>query len=308
MIGPSQPISASSSACTASALVPTTTRGRSSSSGRYSPSSCSRIRSCSAGDTPSSWARSTMMHITRARSTWRRNWCPSPRPSLAPSISPGMSATTKSVSSSSLHDAEVRLERRERIVGDLRLGRRDHADERRLADVREADERDVGHQAKFETQPVLLAVLALLGEAGGAPLVRQELGVAATTPAPGRGEPPIAVVDEFGEQLAGVEVEHRGADRHVDLEGLAATAVEILALAVDTALGAAVRVVPKGEERRHVVVGDQPDAAAVAAVAAVRAAHRDRAFTSEADATGAAIAAACVQLALVDELGHRRQG
>ncbi len=66
------------------------------------------------GETPSSCARSTMMHITRARSTWRRNWWPSPRPSLAPSIRPGMSATTKSVSSSRLHHAEVRFERRER--------------------------------------------------------------------------------------------------------------------------------------------------------------------------------------------------
>ena len=62
-------------------------------------------------------------------------------------------------------DAEVRLERRERVVGDLRLGRRDHADQRALADVGEADEGDVGHQLQLELEPALLAVLALLGEA-----------------------------------------------------------------------------------------------------------------------------------------------
>ena len=58
-----------------------------------------------------------------------------------------MSATTNSVVVVEAHDAEVRLERRERVVGDLRLGRRDHADQRALADVREADEGDVGHAA-----------------------------------------------------------------------------------------------------------------------------------------------------------------
>ncbi len=174
------------------------------------------------------------------------------------------------------HHTEVRLERRERIVGDLRLRCRDHADERRLADVREPDERDVGHQAEFEPQPALLTVLALLGEARCATLVRQELGVAAAAAAACSGEPPVAVVDEFGEQFTGVQVEHDGAHRHVDLERLTAAAVQVLALAVDAVVGAAVRVVTEREQRRHVVVGDQPDVAAVAAVAAVRAAHRDR--------------------------------
>ena len=61
-----------------------------------------------------------------------------------------MSATTNSVSLSSAHDTEVRLERGERVVGDLRLGRADDADERALADVREPDERDVGHQLQLE--------------------------------------------------------------------------------------------------------------------------------------------------------------
>ena len=147
-------------------------------------------------------ARSTSRHSTRARSMWRRNWWPRPRPSLAPSISPGMSATTKSVSSSRLHDAEVRLERGERVVGDLRLGRRDDADQRALADVGEADERDVGHQLELELEPALLAVLALLGERGRAALVGQELGVAAAAAPAGGGEPAVAVVEQVGEHLA----------------------------------------------------------------------------------------------------------
>ena len=72
------------------------------------------------------------------------------------------------------HDAEVRLERGERVVGDLRLRRAHRRDQRGLPGVREADERGVGEQLHLEAEPVLLAVLALLGEARRAPRVRQE--------------------------------------------------------------------------------------------------------------------------------------
>ena len=73
---------------------------------------------------------------------------------------------------------------------------------------------------------------------------------------------------------------------------------------MDAVVGPTVRVVAERQQRRHVVVGDEPDVAAVAAVAAVRAAHGDGALTAEADAARAAVTAASVQLALVDELGH----
>ena len=116
------------------------------------------------------------------------------------------------------HDAEVRLERRERVVGDLRLGRRDHADQRALADVREPDERDVGHQLHLELEPALLAVLALLGEARRPALVGQELGVAAPAAPAGRGQPAVAVVQQLGEHLAAVQVLDDRALGHRDLE------------------------------------------------------------------------------------------
>ena len=224
------------------------------------------------------------MHSTRARSMWRRNWWPRPRPSLAPSMRPGMSATTNSVSVVDAHDAEVRLERGERVVGDLRLGRADHADQRALADVGEADERDVGHQLQLELQPALLAVLALLGERRLAAPVGEELRVAAPAAPAGRGEPAVAGVGEVGEQLAAVEVGDDRALGHLHLEGLTAAAVHVLALAVDAVLGAAVRVVPEADQRRDVAVGDEPHVAALAAVAAVRPAHRDGALTPERDA------------------------
>ena len=45
-----------------------------------------------------------------------------------------------------LDDAEARVERRERIIGDLGLGRRDRGEEGRFAGVRQADEAGVGDQ------------------------------------------------------------------------------------------------------------------------------------------------------------------
>ena len=81
-----------------------------------------------------------------------------------------------------------------------------------------------------------------------------------------------------------------------DLEVVAAAAVQVLALAVDAVAGPAVRVVAEREQRGDVVVGDQPHVAALAAVAAVRAALGDRALAPERDAAGAAVAAAHVEL------------
>src|SRR5262249_56452137 len=78
-------------------------------------------------------------------------------------------------------DTQVRLEGREGIVGDFRTGRADGRDERRLARVREAHEGGVGHETEVEAEPLLLAVLALLGEARRPARVRQEAGVAAPT-------------------------------------------------------------------------------------------------------------------------------
>ncbi len=47
-------------------------------------------------------------------------------------------------------DTEVRLQRRERIVGDLGLRGRHRTDEGRLADIGKADDGDVGHELEFK--------------------------------------------------------------------------------------------------------------------------------------------------------------
>ena len=99
-----------------------------------------------------------------------------------------------------------------------------------------------------------------------------------------------------------VERRHHRALGHGDDEVVPAGPVALLALPVGAVLGPAVRVVPEGEQRRHVAVGDEPDVAAVAAVAAVGPALGDVGLPAERHAAGAAVAAPDVHAHLVDEL------
>src|SRR5690606_17671840 len=94
-------------------------------------------------------------------------------------------------------------------------------------------------------------------------------GVAPPAPAALGGEEAVALVDEVGEDGA-VALLHLRADGDRHDEVLAPVAVTALALAVGAAAGGPVRVVLEGDQRRHVVVGDEPHVAARTAVAAVR--------------------------------------
>ena len=55
------------------------------------------------------------------------------------------------------HDAEARMQRREGIVGDLRLGRGDGGEEGRLAGIGQADEAGIGDQLEPQPDRLLLA-------------------------------------------------------------------------------------------------------------------------------------------------------
>ena len=157
-----------------------------------------------------------------------------------------MSATTNSVGTlaapaaraADADHAEVRLEGRERVVGDLRLGRGDPRDERGLAGVREADERHVGDELQLEVEPALLADLALLGEGRRAEAVREEAGVAPAPAPAARGEQAVAGMGQVGEHGA-VQGADDGAhgDRHDEVATVAAVAAA--AAAVGAVLGTA---------------------------------------------------------------------
>ena len=152
-------------------------------------------------------------------------------------MSPGTSATTKLRSSLERDDAEIRRERRERVVGDLRTRRRDARDQRRLAGVRESDQSDVGQQLQLQPEEPFFAGLARLGPPRRAVGGRDEARVAAAAAAAlarrARAGPPrsrsasrsrLAVARRF--------LEDQRADRHVDLEIVGRVAGAVRALPV----------------------------------------------------------------------------
>ena len=79
----------------------------------------------------------------------------------------------------------------------------------------------------------------------------------------------------------------------------------LLALPVGAVLGPAVRVVPEGEQRRHVPIGDEPHVPAVATVTPVGPAPGDVGLPAERHAPGAAVTTPEVHAHLVDELDTR---
>jgi len=203
------------------------------------------------------------------------------------------------------HDAEVRFERGERIVGDLRLCSGDDTDERRLARVRETDECDVGHQLQFELQPTLLAVFTLFGELRRTSTIRQEAGIAATALTTAGRLEARTVSREIREYLTGVHVAHDGALGNLDDQVLSPTPVQVLAHSVHAISCTTMRMVAEREQRCNVVIGFQPDRATVAAVTTIRSAESNRTLTTETHAASTAVATANVQLGFIDEGTHR---
>src|SRR4051812_14724629 len=111
------------------------------------------------------------------------------------------------------YDAEVWMQRGERILGDLRLGGGDERKQRRLAGVGQADDADIGDQLQPEPYPPLLALEARIGAArrtvgGGLEVRVTEAAVAAC------GETlALAEFGEIGDQRLVIVFEDLRADR-----------------------------------------------------------------------------------------------
>ena len=123
-----------------------------------------------------------------------------------------------------LDRAEHGLQRRERVVGDLRPRVREAGDERRLARVRQADERCVGEQLQMELDVALLAGQPDLGEARHLPCRRDEARVAAAA-AGRRARARRARRTCARSATISPSSEHLRPDRHVQLDVVAVGAV-----------------------------------------------------------------------------------
>jgi hypothetical protein len=205
------------------------------------------------------------------------------------------------ISSVQVHDAEVRLECRERVVRDLRRRSRDGGEQRRLAGVWQTDEPDVRDEPQLEPDPALLARLALLCVSRRLVCRGREVDVPQTATPPARGHDRLASRHEVRDQRACGIVVHGRARRDVEDQVVAGLAVPARALA--PAAGRRSKVVPVLEvaQGRLARVDAQLDRRAATAITAVGAAARHVRLTPEGRGSVAAVAGTERDLHAVEE-------
>ena len=170
-------------------------------------------------------------------------------------------------------DAEVGHERRERVVGDLGSGCREHRDERGLARGREPDQGDVGERLQLEDDVQRLAGLPEQGEAGSLAARRGEGLVAEPATAAAGDDVLGAMADEVDEDPAAAVLDDRALG-HGQHEVAAVGAVALVAGAGLAVGRVTVGVVVVVQQRRRLRVDAHDDRPTATAVAAVRAAER----------------------------------
>ena len=199
------------------------------------------------------------------------------------------------------HDAELRVQRGERIAGDLRLGGADRGQEGGLAGIGQADDAGVGDQ--FEAQPddALDRRLARIGVARRAVGRRLEARVAEAAIAAGEDDDALADRGEIGDQRLAVLLIDLRAGRDLEHRVLAVGAVPVLAHAVAAGFGLEVLLVAVVDQRVEPVDRLDHDVAAFAAVAAARPAELDELLAPERHAAVTARAGLDVDLGFVEE-------
>ena len=202
-----------------------------------------------------------------------------------------------------LDDAEIRMQRGERVVRDLRARCRDRGDQARLARRGVADERDVRDGLQLEQDIARPPGGSEQGEAGGLALGVGERGVAEAADAAGSDDEPHAGLDHVDERLAGHVLDDR-ADGNGQLERLTGRSGAVIAHSESAVAGRAVRRVVVRQQRRDLRIGDEHDVSAVTAVASVRTCQRLELLALHRNAAVAALAGRQVQRHPVDECDH----
>ncbi len=184
-----------------------------------------------------------------------------------------------------LHNAEVRDFGGERVVGDFRAGPRDAAEQRAFAGVGFTHQADIGDDFQLERNAARFAFFTAGMIARGLIGSRLEAGVAFTASAAPGADHGFAERGQVFQYVAVLGIHNDRAGRHFNDQILGVPAMTLFAAAVPSALGPPLLAMRECRERINARFGDQNDAAAVAAVAAVRSAARNILLAAKADAT-----------------------
>ena len=152
------------------------------------------------------------------------------------------------------HHAQVGLQRRERVVGNLGTRGGHAGDQRALAHRRHSDERRIGHELHLELDPQRFGGLAQLGKRRGAARRGDEVRVAPAASAALCHDDALTVAREVGDLLDRLhllveQADHCAAGNLEDHVG-AVGAVHALAAAMRPLLGLEVMLVAIVDERR----------------------------------------------------------
>src|SRR5215207_5882901 len=188
------------------------------------------------------------------------------------------------------------MQGRERIIGNLRLGRAHRGEEGRLAGIWQADDAAVGDQLQSQPDGSLLTRLPGIGVARRAIARALEMRVAEAAVAAVREHHLLADFGEIGEQCLAILLIDLRAGRHAQHGIAAARAMAILAHAAAAALGLEVLLETVIDQRVEAVNRARDHVAALAAVTAVWPAELDEFFTTERHAAVPAVAGTNVNL------------
>src|SRR6185369_1289462 len=151
----------------------------------------------------------------------------------------------------------MRLQRRERIVRDLRTRGRYSRDKCRLSRIRKTDESNVRQQLQLELKIQLLALASSLMIARRAIRRSREVRVAETAAAATRRQPAIAVVTKVVQQVACRNLKDLCSNWNANNQVFPCATRAIRSLAVQTARRDVARVVPQVQQRVQRIISDE---------------------------------------------------
>ncbi len=187
-------------------------------------------------------------------------------------------------------NTKIGYQRGKRIVRNLRASRRHRTDKGRLASIGHAQQTHVRQHLQLQPQVTQLALGTLGSLARGAIHRGFETGVAKTMkPALGHLEA-LAGVGQISQDLMGIHIDHRGADRNRQNQVLAFVAGTVAAGARLAILGLVFALEPVVDQRVQRLLGFQIYGTTIAPVAAIGATLGNVFFSPEAQAAVTALA------------------
>ena len=169
------------------------------------------------------------------------------------------------------HDAQVRLQRGERVGRHLGTRPAHGAHKRALPHVGEAQQPHVREHLELQYEVAPLARSALLGAPGSAVGRGREVLVPLAAPAAARDADAISEREQLGDAMAAAGVRDQRAERHAQHEIVGRSAIAVAPLAIFTTLGFVQGLALEIEQGGQAGIDLQPDAPAPTPIATRRA-------------------------------------